>query len=100
MRSPPDGGVDRVSDDEGSRAEIRGHCGRDTDLILSEGYKNDRHPKIEVFRKGVHESLLCADDDTLFAVAADSDVPAPVPVLPLDDARPMADLITEQILGR
>jgi molybdopterin-guanine dinucleotide biosynthesis protein B len=81
-------------------AEIRDRFGGDADLILSEGYKNDVHPKIEVFRRGVHTSLLCSNDETLFAIAADTDLTAPVPVFPLDDPSRMADLIMEKILGR
>ena len=100
ISSPEKIAVIADTDHDLTLSEIRDRFGLDADLILSEGYKNDIHPKIEVFRKGVHESLLCSGDDTLFAVAADTNLTAPVPVLPLDDPSPMADLITQKILDR
>jgi molybdopterin-guanine dinucleotide biosynthesis protein B len=39
--------------------EIREKFIQDADLILSEGYKKDVQPKIEVFRKEMHKKLLC-----------------------------------------
>ena len=39
--------------------EIRDLLIRDVDLILSEGYKKDIQPKIEIFRKEKHKKLLC-----------------------------------------
>jgi len=99
ISSPEKIAVIADTDHDLTLSEIRDRFGFDANLILSEGYKNDVHPKIEVFRKGVHESLLCSNDDTLFAVAADTKLPAIVPVLPLDDPSPMADLIVENFLG-
>ena len=39
--------------------EIREKLIQDVDLILSEGYKKDVQPKIEIFRKEKHKELLC-----------------------------------------
>jgi len=101
ISSPEKIAVIADTDHDLTLSEIRDRFGFDADLILSEGYKNDVHPKIEVFRKGRHESLLCSNDDSLFAVAADTDLPPlPVPVIPLDDPARMAQLIMETILGR
>jgi len=41
-----------------SLEEIRESLVEDVDLILSEGYKKDVQPKIEVFRKGKYKGLL------------------------------------------
>jgi molybdopterin-guanine dinucleotide biosynthesis protein MobB len=64
------------------------------DLILTEGYKRDKARKIEIRRAAKNRDAFCEDAE-LFAVASDfaleSDSTAPV--LPLDDAEPMADLI-------
>lgn len=68
------------------------------DIIITEGYKSDIHPKIEVFRKGLRDDLLCKGDDTLFAVAADVEVETNVPVISIDDAKGMADLIEGRFL--
>ncbi|MBN1572407.1 MAG: molybdopterin-guanine dinucleotide biosynthesis protein B [Deltaproteobacteria bacterium] len=78
--------------------EIRDRLTTEIDIIVTEGYKSDIHPKIEVFRKGMRDDLLCKGDDTLFAVAADTEIDAAVPVMPLDDAGEMADLIVERFL--
>ncbi|MCL1876121.1 MAG: molybdopterin-guanine dinucleotide biosynthesis protein B [Synergistaceae bacterium] len=67
------------------------------DLILTEGYKRDSALKIEI-RRAANKALdpFCKDEE-LFAVAGDYDLETEaktsVPLLPLDDAAPMADLI-------
>ncbi len=78
--------------------EIRERFIRDVDLIVSEGFKKDVHPKIEVFRKGTRAALLCTADDNLIAVAADCPVTTDAPVIDLADVGAMADLIEKAIL--
>ncbi|KAA0258176.1 molybdopterin-guanine dinucleotide biosynthesis protein B [Deferribacter autotrophicus] len=43
----------------------------DVDLILTEGFKSANKPKIEIFRKGHTDKLLCKNDPTLIGVATD-----------------------------
>ena len=73
---------------------IAGRLVGKVDLVLSEGYKRDKAPKIEIRRAAKSRDAFCSDDE-LFAVATDyataSETTAPI--LPLDDAEPMADLI-------
>jgi len=67
------------------------------DLVLVEGYKRDRHPKIEARRTATGQDLIAEADDTIEAVAADAPLPGlAVPVFDLDDIRGVADFI----LGR
>jgi molybdopterin-guanine dinucleotide biosynthesis protein MobB len=67
------------------------------DLVLVEGYKRDRHPKIEVFRTGTGQDLLAGADESIEAVETDAPLDGmPVPVFALDDIRAIADFI----LGR
>jgi molybdopterin-guanine dinucleotide biosynthesis protein B len=80
--------------------EIRDLVTAGIDIIVTEGYKSDVHPKIEVFREGLRDELFCRGDDTLFAVATDTDIEAVVPVLPLSDAGGMADLIVKRFLKK
>ena len=54
------------------------------DLVLIEGFKRDRHPKLEVFRAVNARKLLQPDDPDILAVATDGPLDIPVPVL---DAR-------------
>lgn len=79
-------------------SEIRDRFVLDVDLIMSEGFKKDRHPKIEVFRKGVREGLFCNKSDNLIAVAADCPIETDAPVIDLADVGAMADLIEEEVM--
>jgi molybdopterin-guanine dinucleotide biosynthesis protein B len=80
-------------------AEIRDAYIRDVHLILSEGYKREHHPKIEVFRSEVHRELLCRGDDSLAAIAGDpKDPPSNVPVYDLNDPGPLCDFIEQRFL--
>jgi molybdopterin-guanine dinucleotide biosynthesis protein B len=64
------------------------------DLVIVEGYKTHRHPKLEVYRSSLDKTLLCRDDPDIVAVASDSAVPAlRVPLLALDDVVAIADFI-------
>jgi molybdopterin-guanine dinucleotide biosynthesis protein B len=64
------------------------------DLLIIEGFKHHRHPKLEIFRREVGKALLCPDDPHIFAVASDGPVPeATVPVIDLRDAKAVADAI-------
>jgi molybdopterin-guanine dinucleotide biosynthesis adapter protein len=64
------------------------------DLLLVEGFKRDRHDKLEVFRRANGKPLLHPDDDRIVAVASADPVPeARVPVLDLDDAAAIAGFI-------
>ena len=68
------------------------------DLVLVEGYKSHRFPKLEVHRPSVGKPLLAAGDATVVAVATDTPgLDAPVPVLSLDDAAAIADFILSAI---
>lgn len=42
------------------------------DLLLIEGFKGLKHPKLEVFRPTVGQPLLAADDASIVAVATDT----------------------------
>jgi molybdopterin-guanine dinucleotide biosynthesis adapter protein len=79
-------------------SEIRERFISEVDLIVSEGFKKDVHPKIEVFRKGIRDALLCTEADGLIAVAADCPVDADAPVIDLDDVGKMADFIEKAVI--
>jgi molybdopterin-guanine dinucleotide biosynthesis protein MobB len=72
----------------------------DVDLLITEGYKREKTPKIEVLRAEVHTELLCRNDPGLIAVATDADVTVNVPVFRLDDAAPIAAFIEQRFLKR
>ncbi|MFC1835619.1 molybdopterin-guanine dinucleotide biosynthesis protein B [Thermodesulfobacteriota bacterium] len=79
--------------------EIREQYMRDVDIIISEGYKREKHPKIEVFRQEKYPELLCSDDDNLLAIAGDpQNAPDGVPRFPLNDAAPICSFLEERFL--
>lgn len=64
------------------------------DLLLIEGFKSNRHPKMEVHRPILGKPLLCVNDPTVVAVATDSPLNGvKVPVFDLNDAVGIADFI-------
>jgi molybdopterin-guanine dinucleotide biosynthesis protein B len=72
----------------------------DIDLLITEGYKRENTPKIEVLRKAVDIELLCRHDPGLIAVATDADLDVHVPVFRLNDPLPIADFIEKRFLGQ
>jgi molybdopterin-guanine dinucleotide biosynthesis adapter protein len=67
------------------------------DLVLIEGFKTDRHPKMEVFRKATAKSPLHPDDSRIVAIASDQEFPgAGVPVVDLNNTEAVADLVCER----
>jgi len=69
------------------------------DLILVEGYKREKHPKIEARRLASTKSgLLAPDDPTIVAIATDHDTPADGrPLFDLDDVSAIADFIVSHL---
>jgi molybdopterin-guanine dinucleotide biosynthesis protein MobB len=70
----------------------------DVDLLITEGYKREKTPKIEVLRAAVHTELFCRNDPGLIAVATDATLSVHVPVFRLDDPVSIADFIEERFL--
>jgi molybdopterin-guanine dinucleotide biosynthesis protein MobB len=73
---------------------------KDVDLLITEGYKREENPKIEVLRAAVHTELLCRRDPGLIAVATDVNIAVHVPVFGLDDPASIAAFIEKKFLGR
>ena len=55
-------------DKDHSLEEIREKYMKNIDIILSEGYKGNPFPKIEVFRSELKRELLCQKEDNLLAI--------------------------------
>lgn len=79
-------------------AELREKLIQDVDLILSEGYKKDVQPKIEIFRKEKHQELLCTKEDHLVAIVSDREFDVGVSCFFLDDIKGVADFIEEKFI--
>ena len=67
------------------------------DLVLIEGYKRDRHPKIEAHRKETGQPLIAPEDETIVAVASDTSVAIDRPVLDLNDTASIANFIAQYL---
>jgi len=64
------------------------------DLVIVEGFKRHRHPKLEVFRPSVGKPLLCREDPTVLAVASDETIAdLPVPRLERENVAGIADFV-------
>ena len=70
----------------------------DMDLILTEGYKKENKPKIEVFRGKTGKQPLCMEDPNLMAVASDVSLDLDVPCFGLEDIEGIADLVEKSFL--
>jgi len=67
------------------------------DLVLIEGFKRDKFPKLEIHRAANGKPLLQPDDPHIVAIASDQRLPAAkVPVLDLNDIEAIVDLLLER----
>lgn len=64
------------------------------DLVLVEGFKTERYPKIEIFRASVGKAPLYPHDNLIVAVASDAPFSGiGVPCADLNDISAVADLV-------
>jgi molybdopterin-guanine dinucleotide biosynthesis protein B len=69
------------------------------DLLIIEGFKRHRHPKLEIFRREVGKPLLHPEDDYIVALASDGEVPeSRVPVVSLEDIERIADVLSVEAM--
>ncbi len=66
---------------------------QDMNIVLVEGFKQDKKPKIEVFRSQIHQTPLFPEDDLIVAVVTDSPYSARVPVFQFEDIQAICDVI-------
>jgi molybdopterin-guanine dinucleotide biosynthesis protein B len=64
------------------------------DLVLVEGFKTGRHPKLEVFRSAVGKPPLHPEDPRIVAIASDESFPAAgIPTVNINDVAAVAAMI-------
>lgn len=69
------------------------------DLVIVEGYKREKLPKIEIHRPSVGKPLLHPDDDWIVAVASDAPLPqVTLPQIPLDDIEKIVDVLIAEAM--
>ena len=99
ISSPKQIAVIRTTDHDATLEEIRNRFVDKMDIIISEGYKNDSAPKVEVFRKEVHKEPLCTREDSLVALVTNRQFDLGAPCLDLDDTEGLADLLEKKFLA-
>ena len=66
------------------------------DIIITEGYKREKKPKIEVFRSEAQLELVSPAEE-LLAIAGDIIIEHPAPCFHIDDYRSIANVIEDFI---
>ncbi len=77
--------------------EVLGMVGDSYDVILVEGFKRSRVPKIEVHRQ-IQGDLVCSPEE-LLAVVTDEPLDIPVPQFSADQGEALADLIEDRFFA-
>jgi molybdopterin-guanine dinucleotide biosynthesis protein B len=70
----------------------------DVDIILTEGYKKENKPKIEVFRPELNEAPLCRAGENFVAIVSSTSQDVDVPHFNLDNIKGVADFLEEAFL--
>jgi molybdopterin-guanine dinucleotide biosynthesis protein B len=68
------------------------------DLVLIEGYKRDKHSKIEAHRLETRQPLLAWEDETIIALASNAiNIDVVIPIFNLDNTDSIADFILSKV---
>jgi molybdopterin-guanine dinucleotide biosynthesis protein B len=70
----------------------------DMDLLITEGFKSDKAPKIEVFRAQRHRYPACLEDAGLMAMVSDGPLDAGVPQFATGDIEAITEFIVATFL--
>jgi len=92
------GSIIMVKDGQGETLDELGEYFRDMDLVLTEGFKHENKPQIEVFRRERHQQPLSNGNPRLVALVTDAGIDRDVPTFGLEDIVPLADLIEDKFL--
>ncbi len=88
-----------VTDHDYNIDEIMRLVGGRFDIVLFEGFKRGRAPKIEVHRKEQGVELVCPVE-TLSAILSDEPMNVEVPQFPLNDIERVVDFIEKDMIPR
>ncbi|MDL2329774.1 molybdopterin-guanine dinucleotide biosynthesis protein B [Desulfosarcina sp. OttesenSCG-928-A07] len=70
----------------------------DVDLVISEGFKADSAPKMEIFRPERHAQPACLGDETLVAMISDAAIDPGVPLFSTTDIEGISNFIITRFL--
>jgi len=92
------GKISIVKDEDFERLEHLEKYFDGMDLVITEGFKREKMPKIEVCRAARNKEPLCRNDHTLIALVTDTETNCNVPTFGLEEIKGLADLIEKQYL--
>ena len=90
--------ITMVKDYQGENLDALEKYFHDMDIIITEGFKKENKPQIEVFRKEKHDTPLSSRNYNLIAMMTDSELDLNVPRFGLDQVEALADLIEKKYL--
>jgi len=93
ISSPHQIGMVRDVDHDHRIEELVDRYFPDVDLVLTEGYKREKWPKVEVHRKELRRNLISGVDDGLIAVMSDEELHVGVPCFHIDDVDALAEFL-------
>ena len=99
ISSPKKVALIRKTEHDHTLAELSRLIGPDFDIILAEGFKQDKARKIEVHRQETGPDLVCGRDE-LLAIVTDEELEMDIPRYSPADAAGLADLIETRYLKR
>ncbi|MHC1711258.1 MAG: molybdopterin-guanine dinucleotide biosynthesis protein B [Solidesulfovibrio sp.] len=71
---------------------------REVDIILAEGFKQARKPKIEVLRRARGETRVVSDEDVFALVTDATDISSSAPVFGLNEYKAIAAFVMDRFL--
>jgi molybdopterin-guanine dinucleotide biosynthesis protein B len=99
ISAPEKTAVIRKTQKELTLDQIKEMVSQGMDIVISEGYKFDNKPKIEVFRSEVSDKIL-TDEKDLVALVTDRNFDIDVPQFSLDDAEGIVEFIVKSYLSQ
>jgi molybdopterin-guanine dinucleotide biosynthesis protein B len=93
------GRIAMIKDVRGERLDDLIPFFKDMDLLITEGFKRERVPKIEIFRAERHQHPACLEDDTLMAMVSDTPLDITVPQFATADIQAIAEFIVVRYLS-
>jgi molybdopterin-guanine dinucleotide biosynthesis protein B len=100
LSSPSGIGMTRDVDYDTPIPELVARYFCDMDLVCTEGYKWEGHPKVEVFRQAIGGEPLAGRNETWVAFASDAEINTDLPCFGLDDIIPLADFLLATYLKK
>ena len=90
-------GIIRKVESDLSPAQLSRFIGSDFDIIITEGFKTDAGPKIEIYNKELSPELTSNPND-LMAIVTKENLQLTIPQYTLEDVKGLANLIEESLL--